>query len=242
MGLIKKAQPKSDNQCFEASPPTQQEAQPIVNYHELLLQTQGQDSYTVRQAIKALADYPESISHLVRLLTENESSLIRQAIFDSLRRIAFDEAHPVSSQTAAESGESSDSVTCEYQQQVVDEVLALIQVRDAQLRNQVICFVSEFPEVVAKRIPSLLKDPQQETRLYTLDILLYLVHPDVPTWLSDCLQNETDANVLTSAIDRVVSCGCFELIHDVAHAGRRYQLNPMVSFAADMAIERLGGI
>ncbi len=238
MGLVKKSNNPSEQHCFDESEPAVASVVKPLPYEGLIQQSLSTDSSEKRQAIKHLADHPQSIPHLVELLAQNQQQLIRQTIFDSLRRIAFDAVYCNDEQQTRDDVQA----ISDPQHRVVSCTLSLISHRDALLRNQVICFVSEFPEVIARHIPNLLQSSDQETRLYTLDILQYLMHPAIPQWLANCLRTEQDINVLTSAIDRAVIYGCHELVDDIAAAGQRNQTHPMVKFAADMAVQRLGGI
>jgi HEAT repeat protein len=237
MGLVKRAQNQVEQTEFAPTQSTSACNEALLPFEELLGQVQDKDLSVKRSAIKSLAHYPESIVTLVSLLEENEHQLIRQAVFDSLRRIAL--------QSLVISRLELDNLMTQphsLAEQIVKSVLELINHRDAQLRNQVICFLSEFPQLIAPYIPYLLNDKKADTRLYTLDILRQLIHPDIPNWIRQCLEKEQDINVLTSAIDRAAECGCIELVDDIEMLATRYKLNPMVSFAAAIAVDRLGGV
>lgn len=191
-----------------------------IGYSDLIAQVESGESATRRKAIRMLRNHPRCLAEIIELAKQETDKNVIESIFDTLLSIA----------------------NCESKvQEVVLGVVDLMFSRDTQTRNQAIVFLSDFPAQVALHIPDLLSHENRDIRLYTLDIIRGLAHPDVPHWLASVVDHEEDANVLVSAIDRAAEGGCVELLGNIKAAALRTD-NPMVQFAVVMATTRLGGV
>jgi HEAT repeat protein len=180
----------------------------------LVLQLADSDPAVRRWAARDLAR-PDAIVPLCACLPQETSPAVRQAIFDSLAAIGSAE--------------------------VVAAVLPFLRSEDAALRNGAVSLLQELPEPVARHMADLLADPDPDVRILSIDILQTLAHPDVPGWLRQLLEHEADANVVGTAVDRLVETGSPELAGLLADVRRRFADEPYIQFACDLALARLGG-
>lgn len=165
-----------------------------------------------RQAARDLANHPESALQLgERLLDETDPS-VRDALFSSLGHHASDAA------AAA--------------------LIPLLRSEDAALRNGAIETLACMPEAVAPRMQQLLRDADPDVRIFAVNLLVDLQHPEVASWLVDVLAREDQVNVVAAAVDVLAEIGGPEH-HPVLRAlNVRFPDDPFIAFAVDMAISR----
>lgn len=221
MGLIRKAE-STVADCPQQVP-APAEAATIASLEPTALRNQYRalNHDDKRQLLKTLAAMPEALPFLVDQVLVEEHPLLQQSFFDSLVSLARID------------GQAND---------VVGSVLRLLREGDASRRSLAVRFLSAFPEACAQIVPDLLQDPDVDTRLYALDIIQHLVHPQVPLWLANVLEQETHPNVIASAIDRSLEAGCTELQPLFDKVARRFSQVPFVQFSIRLAQQRLGGI
>ncbi len=190
-------------------------------FNELLNKVVDNDPMVRRKAVNDFDTQSRCLPILIALAKREEHTLVIDAVFDKLMNFAL---------------------IADFTERVVSEVVHLLFVREAKIRVQAIVFLTEFPEVVANKIPLLLMHNSHDIRLYALDIIRGLAHPDIPFWLTYVLEHEQEANVVVSAIDCAGEAGCTTLIDVIRNALPRFNDEPMVKFSVQMALERLGRV
>lgn len=215
MGLVKTSEVTAMSSASKATQHGES-----TGYTDLMAQVNSGEPAIRRQAIRMLRHHPKCLADMIELAKRESDKNVVESIFDTLLSIA----------------------SCDNKvQEVISGVVELMFSRDTQTRNQAIVFLSDFPAQVAQHIPHLLSHENRDIRLYTLDIIRGLAHPEVPSWLASIIDHEEDANVLVSAIDRAAESGCVQLMANINMASIRIE-NPMVQFAVVMATTRLGGV
>lgn len=220
MGLIKKVSSYEPVHSVAEQPIT---AQPHVNGLDvpgLRAHYSDLEYEERRKFLKTLNQSPESLEFLTELVQKETSPLLQQATFDSLM-------------TQAQFGNES---------AVIPAVVELLRTGDAMQRSAAVRFLSAFPEPTGELVPDLLQDESADIRLYALDVIQHLVHPDVPSWLKLVMENESHPNVITSAIDRALEAGCTELQGSLEQVAERFSSTPLITFAVELAKSRLSGI
>ncbi len=179
----------------------------------LIHQLHDDDASVRRWAARDLADFPEAVSAMAhRLEVEGEHS-VREVIFTTLNRIG--------------------GVA------VVDGVLPLLRSEDANLRNGAIEVLSSLPVAVGPRIEALLHDEDVDVRIFTVNLLGDLKHPDVPSWLQQVLQGDAHVNVVAAAIEVLAEVGNHSVLPALTAVRKRFPADPFIGFAADMAQQRI---
>ncbi len=179
----------------------------------LLAQLRSGSAEQRRWAARDLAVFPQAAAALgEQLLGETEPS-VRQTLFTSLTTYASDEA--------------------------VAALLPLLRSEDAQMRNGAIEALSAMPRAVAPRVDSLLRDSDPDVRIFTVNMLGELRHEKVVPWLEQVLQQERQVNVVAAAIEVLAEVGSPADIPALQAAIGRFDGDPFIGFAAQVAIERI---
>ena len=179
----------------------------------LLAQLQRGDAEQRRWAARDLGAHPHTSAPLgARLLAEPERS-VRQALFTSLT------AH--GSPAAA------------------DALLPLLRSEDAELRNSAIEALSGMPAAVGPRIDTLLRDADPDVRIFTVNLLGELRHPQVRAWLLAVLQREAAVNVVAAAIEVLAEVGEPADEPALRAVATRFADDAFIGFAAGMAADRV---
>ena len=119
----------------------------------------------------------------------------------------------------------------------VNALLPLLRSEDPTLRNGAIEALATMPELVGPRIERLLHDRDADVRIFTVNLLGELRHAEVPQWLLQVLQGDTEVNVVAAAIEVLAEVG--DPSHEAAlrQAAGRFTQDPFIGFATEMAIE-----
>lgn len=179
----------------------------------MLAQLRSGDAEQRRWAARDLAAWPESAGALGEHLLRESDASVREAVFTSLAAQASDAA--------------------------AGALLPLLRSEDAALRNGAIEALGGMPQAVAPRIAALLRDADPDVRIFTVNLLGDLRHPQVPAWLQQVLRHEVQVNVVAAAIEVLAEVGDASHADAVRAAVQRFGDDPFIAFAADLALERI---
>jgi len=197
----------------ETNSDDQEKRQTERKYEGLEKQLESADITERRWAARDLANFEESAKLLInKLQTEPEHS-VKEAIFDSLQSMGGDD--------------------------VVNGLLPMLRLEDAELRNGAIEVLQSMPEGVAIHIIELLNDGDSDVRIFAIDILQELAHPQTPQWLLSVLKDETHINVVATAVDRLTEVGTPDMIPELLQLKQRFPNENFLGFAVDTAISRI---
>jgi len=183
---------------------------------DLIRDLQQGETVTVRRwAARDLAEHPEVATALLEALDNEQEPVVFEAILDSLQTMKTDE--------------------------VVQGLIAFLRSEDAAKRNAVIEILQTMPELVALHIIELLNDTDSDVRIFAIDILQTLAHPDTPKWLMSVLKDETHINVIATAVDRLAEVGEPEMIDTLLALKERFPDESYLHFAVDVAVARIKG-
>lgn len=166
-----------------------------------------------RWAARDLVGLPAAGAALGEQLLREAEPSVREAIFTTLK------AHASEAAAAA--------------------LLPLLRSEDAVLRNGAIEALSGMPQAVAPKVAGLLRDQDPDVRIFTVNLLGDLQHPQVPQWLAQVLAHEAAVNVVAAAIEVLAEVGGPEHLGALQEAKRRFADDPFIAFAADMAAQRI---
>jgi len=179
----------------------------------LLQQLRSSDNAERRWAARDLAAHPEASAAIGAQLIEEADPTVREALFIGL------------------------STQCS--EAAVAALLPLLRSEDAGLRNGAIETLASMPAQVGPHIQSLLRDPDPDVRIFTVNMLGELRHADVPRWLCDVLRHDPHVNVVGAALEVLAEVGSPPDLGALHEARRRFADDPFIAFAADLAAARI---
>lgn len=179
----------------------------------LTQQLASPDPVQRRHAARDLAQTPQASPVLGQALARETDPSVRQALFTSLGTLASDAA--------------------------VQALIPLLRSEDAGLRNGAIETLSSMPDVVAPSIQHLLRDPDPDVRLFTVNLLGDLRHDEVNSWLCQVLRQDSEVNVVAAAIEVLAETGSSTERAALLDARQRFADDPFIGFAIQVALERI---
>ncbi len=181
--------------------------------HDLLVQLKSLDPAARRRAARHLATFSQSVPALGQALLTEQDPSVRSTLFTSLAGFATDES--------------------------VTALVPLLRSEDAALRNGAIEALTGMPQAVAPTIGKLLRDPDPDVRIFTVNLLADLRHDMVGQWLRQVLKEDASVNVVAAAIEVMTEVGDTRDIPFLRAAAQRLLNEPFIGFAVAMAIERI---
>lgn len=172
------------------------------------------DNATARRwAARDLAAFPEAGEALVARLKREDEASVREAILTTLTVL----------------GEPA----------LVAELVECLRSEDAALRNEVIEAMKQLPDEVEPIMDKLLADPDPDVRIFAVNILESLRHPEVEVWLDRVIERDSHINVCATAVDLLGEVGTSASRPALERLKARFRDEPYICFAADLAIKRI---
>jgi HEAT repeat protein len=168
-----------------------------------------------RWAARDLAAFPDAAAALVARLAKETDAAVREAILTSLTLIG--------NRTA------------------VEGLVECLRSEDAALRNEAIEAMKNLPEAVAPIMAGLLADPDPDVRIFAVNILESLRHPDVEQWLIKVIREDEHVNVCATAVDLLGEVGTEAAVPALEDLKARFPNEPYIVFSADLALKRIRG-
>jgi HEAT repeat protein len=167
-----------------------------------------------RQAARALAAHPAAAADLCARLAVETAASVRSVILTSLIAIRSDA--------------------------VVRGLLPCLRSEDAALRNAVIEALPRMPEALAPHVRALLEDHDSDVRIFAVNVLAALAHPQAPRWLEAVLRCDPHVNVCAAAVEGLAELGDAASIPALAALPARFPGEPFIAFAVKAALARIG--
>jgi len=171
------------------------------------------DASLRRQAARQLADFQGSVPSLTRQLLRETEPSVREAIFVALTLIGNSAA--------------------------VESLVTCLRSNDAAIRNEAIEAMKSLPNSVAPIMAGLLSDPDPDVRIFTVNVLESLRHPDVEKWLIDVITRDRHVNVCAAAVDLLGELGTESAIGPLESLRKRFADVPYIGFASFLALKRI---
>jgi HEAT repeat protein len=184
----------------------------------LVAQLADTDATVRRWAARDLASHPRAAAFLCARLSEETDPSVRAVIFSSAARLGTGLGGPV----------------------VVESLLPLLRSEDPALRNGAIEVLAGLPDAVAPHMEKLLMDADGDVRIFSVNLLGDLKHPNVPQWLAQVLVNESSVNVVGAALEVLAEVGTPASLPALRTAAQRFADDAYIGFAVDLAIGRIG--
>ncbi len=179
----------------------------------LIAQLDDADTGVRRWAARDLVAHPQAAAAVCAQLSRERDSSVRSVLFSSAARLGG--------------------------AVVAEALLPLLRSEDPGLRNGAIEVLSGLPDAVAPHIERLLHDADGDVRIFSVNLLGDLPHPQVPQWLAQVLLHETAVNVVGAALEVLAEVGTPASLPALQAAARRFADDPYIAFAVDLAIARI---
>ena len=171
------------------------------------------DPVARRWAARDLSSHPDAAPALITLLSSEPDSTVRDAILMSLTEIG-------------------DAIA-------VQGLVNCLRSEDVALRNEAIEAMKHLPDAVAPIMASLLADPEPDVRIFAVNVLESLRHPDVEKWLIEVISEDTHINACATAVDLLSEVGSDAAVAPLESLKLRFAGEPYIEFAADLALRRI---
>lgn len=171
------------------------------------------DPLARRWAARDLADCPNASAALVSRLERESDTSVREVIFSTLTALGDEIA--------------------------VAGLVKCLRSGDAALRNEAIEGMKQLPDEIAPIMRSLLADPDADVRIFAVNILESLRHPEVEPWLIQVIEQDAQVNVCATAVDLLGEVGSAAAKQPLENLKARFADEPYIQFAADLALKRI---
>lgn len=121
----------------------------------------------------------------------------------------------------------------------VEQILPCLRSANTFKRNQAIEVLKGLATEVAPFMEELLQDPDPDVRIFTVNVLESLRHPQVVAWLLDVVQTDPHINVCATALDLLAELGDESCLAALEEAAKRFPEEPYFEFTINMAIQRI---
>ena len=121
----------------------------------------------------------------------------------------------------------------------VDGLLACLRSEDAGLRSEAIEALKQLPQEVEPLLEGLLHDSDPDVRIFVVNILESLRHPQVEEWLIRVIEQDPHVNVCATAVDLLGEVGNEGAESALRALKQRFANEPYIQFAADLALKRI---
>lgn len=192
---------------------SQDERKQKRDYSDLLLELSDANPTARRWAARDLLDCPDGVSALVEQLKVEPELSVREVILTTLTRLG---------DPAAVAG----LVDC-------------LRSEDAALRNEAVEAMKQLPDEVAPIMLGLLADADPDVRIFAVNVLESLCHPEVETWLIEVIERDAHVNVCATAVDLLGEVGTPAALGALERFKARFADEPYIQFAADLALKRI---
>ena len=166
-----------------------------------------------RWAARDLANCPEAAGALVEQLHREDDPSVREILLTSLTML----------------GDAT----------AVAGMVACLRSEDASLRNEAIEAMKLMPEAVAPILDTLIKDPDPDVRIFTVNIMESLRYPLVEEKLREVIEHDPHLNVCATAVDLLGEVGTATSRQALENLKLRFPDDPYISFAANLALKRI---
>jgi len=184
-----------------------------IDRNDLLAQLASPNDSERRSAARYLAEHQNVSGTLLHRLQIETTASVRSVLFSSLIQIG--------------------------DQDTVVGLITLLRSEDAGLRNGSIEALQYLPDQVGVHIENLLHDDDTDVRIFAVNILETLPHPNVPSWLHQVIREDVEVNVCAAAVDQLAELGTQAMVADLLALKERFAGVSYIKFAVDLTVERI---
>jgi HEAT repeat protein len=183
------------------------------NCDDLLVHLENANPTARRWAARDLADCPGASAALVNRLQREQDVSVREVILTTLTSLGDGTA--------------------------VAGLCECLRSEGAALRNEAVETMKQLPDAVAPVMQRLLTDTTPDVRIFAVNILESLRHPEVESWLIDVIKDDAHLNVCATAVDLLGEVGTTAAREPLQQLKTRYADEPYIQFATDLALKRI---
>jgi HEAT repeat protein len=183
------------------------------SFESLIVELESNDPLARRWAARDLVDFHDASKALLSRLQREQDISVREIIFTTL--------------------------TCLGDEVAVAGLVECLRSEDAALRNEAIEAMKQLPDEVSLIMRNLLSDSNADVRIFAVNILESLRHPDVESWLIDVIEQDDEVNVCATAVDLLGEVGTSSASTALTRLKGRFVKEPYIQFAADLALKRI---
>lgn len=198
------------------SPPSGTEVRRLLRDRAGLLRQLGDEAADVRRwAALDLAAFPDTVETICAHLARETQPAVREAMITALIKIGGNA--------------------------VVVGLMPLLRSEDAALRNEAIEALQQLPDAVSPYVETMLQDADPDYRIFAINVLGDLSHPQAPAWLRGVVERDADCNVCATAVDALAEVGAPEVIPALHALADRFGDEPFMQFCVQAAVRRIRG-
>jgi HEAT repeat protein len=179
----------------------------------LVVELESSNAAARRWAARDLTDCPDASVALIDRLQREDDVSVREVILTTLTALGDEKA--------------------------VAGLVGCLKSEDAALRNEAVEAMKQLPDEVAPIMHGLLSDANSDVRIFAVNILESLRHPDVESWLVAVIENDPQLNVCATAVDLLGEVGSAAAREPLRRLKARFADEPYIQFAADLALQRI---
>jgi HEAT repeat protein len=179
----------------------------------LVAELDDEDPLARRWAARDLVSHPQASAALVARLRIETDVAVQEFILTSLTQLGDETA--------------------------VAGLIDCLRSEEAQLRNAAIEAMKALPNEVAPIMSDLLRDADPDVRILAVNVLESLRHPKVEQWLIEVIDRDLMVNVCGSAVDLLGEVGSQAARDALGRLKVRYEAEPYIQFAVDLALKRI---
>jgi len=196
-----------------SQPVTEDERKQSRDCASLMAELENASPTTRRWAARDLMDCPAASAALINRLQREEDISVREIILTTLTSLGDEVA--------------------------VAGLVDCLRSEGAALRNEAIEAMKQLPNEVAPIMRGLLADADPDVRIFAVNILESLRHPEVESWLIEVIDNDPKLNVCATAVDLLGEVGSDAAQEALLRLKARYTEEPYIQFAASLALLRI---
>ena len=196
-----------------AQPVAEDERKQSRDCANLETELENSNPTTRRWAARDLADCPTASAALVSRLKREDDVSVREVILTTLTSLGDELA--------------------------VAGLVDCLRSESVALRNEAIEAMKQLPDEVSTIMCGLLADVNPDVRIFAVNILESLRHPEVESWLITVVDNDLHLNVCATAVDLLGEVGSSAAREPLQRLKARYADEPYIQFAADLALKRI---
>lgn len=194
-------------------PVTTDERKQARDCASLVAELENVDPKARRWAARDLTDCPDVSAALVSRLLREDDVTVREVILTTLTALGDEIA--------------------------VGGLVNCLRSENVGLRNEAIEAMKQLPDEVAPIMRGLLADSSPDVRIFAVNILESLRHPEVESWLISVIEEDSQLNVCATAVDLLGEVGSVAAREPLLRLKARYANEPYIQFAADLALKRI---
>jgi HEAT repeat protein len=123
----------------------------------------------------------------------------------------------------------------------IDEIMELLKVEDAFIRNLVVSILQAYGSEIKYYIVKFLIDDDRDLRIFAINILGDVNFSESRDMMLELLEKEEDINVAMTAVDYLAEIGEEQDIQKLIEVKERFKTEPYTQFAIDRAIKMIKG-